>query len=51
MRALHCWLAIHVTLLRNNYGSPVPLGPAWRSAALPTWWEFVQYLIHTPPGR
>jgi len=33
----------------NNFGSPLPVsGHSWRSDDLPSWWEFVQYVIDGP---
>eukprot|EP00092_Neocalanus_flemingeri_P032094 GFUD01034882.1.p1 GENE.GFUD01034882.1~~GFUD01034882.1.p1 ORF type:complete len:436 (-),score=99.92 GFUD01034882.1:116-1423(-) len=34
----------------NNFGSPIPLLSSWRSRSLPSWWEFVQYILHTSPS-
>ena len=39
------------TLIRNNFGSPGPMIESQRVRDLPSWWEFVQYLIHTPSYR
>jgi len=36
---------------KNNFGSPLPVSSGWRSKSLPSWWEFVQYLLHTSPAR
>merc|ERR1711915_458707 len=33
----------------NNFGSPLPVQKTWRSAEMPSWWEFVQYIIETDP--
>jgi len=30
----------------NNYGAPLPVKRTWRNEKLPSWWEFVQYIIH-----
>jgi len=36
----------------NNSGSPIPPSePFTRTADLPSWWEFVQYVKDTPPGN
>jgi len=35
----------------NNFGSPLPISSGWRSSSLPSWWEFVQYILHTQPTR
>ena len=35
---------------RNNFGSLLP-SPGRNSSSLPTWWEFVQYVLATPPRR
>jgi len=34
---------------KNNFGAPIPVMRTWRSSSLPSWWEFVQYIIHTSP--
>jgi len=33
---------------KNNFGAPYPVSRTWRSDKMPSWWEFVQYLISTP---
>ena len=38
-------------IFRNNWGSPGPMIESVRVRELPTWWEFVQHLIHTPSYR
>ena len=38
----------HANKLRNNFGAPLPVNRTWRSESFPSWWEFVQYIIHTP---
>lgn len=35
----------------NNFGSPFPISSGWRTNQLPSWWEFVQYLLSTAPTR
>ena len=35
---------------RNNFGAPLPVARSWRSADMPSWWEFVQYLLNTSPS-
>ena len=35
---------------RNNFGSLLP-SPGRNSSSLPTWWEFVQYVLATTPRR
>ena len=37
--------------IRHNYGSPYPVPRSWRDERYPSWWEFVQYLLHTSPNR
>ena len=37
--------------IRNNFGSPGPMIESQRVRDLPSWWEFVQHLIHTPSYR
>jgi len=34
----------------NNFGAPLPVARSWRSADMPSWWEFVQYLLNTSPS-
>ncbi|XP_023335026.1 carbohydrate sulfotransferase 8 [Eurytemora carolleeae] len=36
-------------LPENNFGSPLPVDKTWRSADLPSWWEFIQYILETSP--
>ena len=36
--------------VRNNFGALVP-SPGRNSSSLPTWWEFVQYVLATAPRR
>ena len=36
--------------LRNNFGALVA-SPGRNSSSLPTWWEFVQYVLATAPRR
>ena len=38
-------------LVRNHFGSPGPMTESQRVSSLPSWWEFVQHLIHTPAYR
>ena len=40
----------NVYSLRNNFGAPLPVMRTWRSSAYPSWWEFVQYVLHTSPS-
>jgi len=35
---------------QNNYGAPFPVLRTWRSEKMPSWWEFVQSLLSTPPS-
>lgn len=35
----------------NNYGSPLPVHGTFRTVDLPSWWEFIQYIIETSPVR
>jgi len=35
---------------KNNFGAPYPVTRTWRSDKMPSWWEFVQYLLSTPPS-
>eukprot|EP00092_Neocalanus_flemingeri_P016665 GFUD01018028.1.p1 GENE.GFUD01018028.1~~GFUD01018028.1.p1 ORF type:complete len:470 (+),score=128.33 GFUD01018028.1:311-1720(+) len=35
---------------KNYFGSPLPVMRTWRSESLPSWWEFVQYILHTSPS-
>jgi len=35
---------------KNNFGAPLPVMRTWRSSAYPSWWEFVQYVLHTSPS-
>ena len=30
-------------------GAPLPVSRSWRNSSLPSWWEFVQFVRHTPP--
>lgn len=36
---------------KNNFGAPLPVMRSWRSSSLPSWWEFVQYVLHLSPSR
>ena len=36
---------------RHNFGSPGPMIENYRVQELPSWWEFVQHLLHTPSDK
>lgn len=36
---------------KSKYGAPYNISNGWRSAQLPSWWEFVQFILATHPAR
>jgi len=36
---------------KHNFGSPGPMIENYRVQELPSWWEFVQHLLHTPSDK